>query len=30
MLTSLLAVRNILGEQHDVWGVNTAEEYQES
>jgi protoporphyrinogen oxidase len=30
MLTALLAVRNILGEQHDVWGVNTAEEYQES
>jgi protoporphyrinogen oxidase len=29
MLTSLLAVRNILGERHDVWGVNTEEEYHE-
>ena len=29
MLTSILAVRNLLGEQHDVWGVNTDYEYLE-
>ncbi len=29
MLTSLYAVRNILGEKLDVWGVNTEEEYHE-
>ena len=29
MLTALLAVKNILGESHDVWGVNTAHEYLE-
>jgi protoporphyrinogen oxidase len=29
MLTSLYAVRNILGERLDVWGVNTEEEYHE-
>ncbi len=30
MLTALLAVRNVLGERHDVWAVNTAEEYHEA
>jgi protoporphyrinogen oxidase len=29
MLTALLAARNILGERHDVWAVNTEEEYHE-
>ncbi len=29
MLTALLAVRNLLGEKHDVWAVNTEEEYHE-
>lgn len=29
MMTALLAARNILGEQHDVWQVNTDMEYQE-
>ncbi len=29
MLTALYAVRNILGEKLDVWGVNTEEEYHE-
>jgi len=29
MMTALLAARNILGEQHDVWAVNTDMEYQE-
>lgn len=29
MLTGMLAVRNALGEQNDVWGVNVDEEYQE-
>ena len=30
MLTALLAVRNLLGERHDVWAVNTEEEYHEA
>ena len=30
MLTALLAARNVLGERHDVWSVNTEEEYQEA
>jgi protoporphyrinogen oxidase len=30
MLTALLAVKNLLGERHDVWAVNTEEEYHES
>ena len=32
MLTALLAVRNVLGErgQHDVWAVNTENEYHEA
>jgi protoporphyrinogen oxidase len=30
MLTALLAVKNILGEKHDVWAVNTEDEYHES
>jgi protoporphyrinogen oxidase len=30
MLTALLAVKNILGERHDVWAVNTEDEYHES
>ncbi|HET7294312.1 MAG TPA: NAD(P)/FAD-dependent oxidoreductase, partial [Vicinamibacteria bacterium] len=29
MLTALLAVRNVLGEKHDVWAVNTEDEYHE-
>jgi protoporphyrinogen oxidase len=29
MLTALLAVRNVLGEKHDVWAVNTENEYHE-
>jgi len=30
MLTALLAVKNVLGERHDVWAVNTEDEYQEA
>jgi protoporphyrinogen oxidase len=30
MLTALLAVKNVLGERHDVWAVNTEDEYHES
>jgi protoporphyrinogen oxidase len=30
MLTALLAVKNICGERHDVWAVNTEDEYHES
>jgi protoporphyrinogen oxidase len=29
MMTALLAARNILGQAHDVWAVNTDMEYQE-
>ncbi|MCA1554758.1 MAG: NAD(P)/FAD-dependent oxidoreductase, partial [Chloroflexi bacterium] len=29
MLTALLAARNICGERHDIWSVNTDMEYQE-
>jgi protoporphyrinogen oxidase len=29
MLTGILAARNLCGEQHDVWAVNTELEYQE-
>jgi protoporphyrinogen oxidase len=29
MLTAMLAVRNILGEEHDTWAVNTDCEYHE-
>lgn len=29
MLTAILAVRNILGESHDVWTVNTEQDYHE-
>ncbi len=29
MLTGLLAARNILGEQHDLWDINTDEDYHE-
>ena len=29
MLTALLAVKNILGANHDLWQVNTEDEYQE-
>ncbi len=29
MLTAMLAVKNILGEQHDVWAVNTERSYHE-
>lgn len=30
MLTALLAARNVLGEQHHVWAVNTEQEYHEA
>jgi len=30
MLTAMLAVRNILGEEHDLWAVNTERSYHES
>ena len=29
MLTAMLAVRNIMGEQHDLWTVNTERSYHE-
>lgn len=29
MLTGLLAAKNILGEQHDLWGINTERSYHE-
>ncbi len=29
MLTALLAVRNIYGAKHDIWAVNTEQEYHE-
>ncbi|MBD2059302.1 NAD(P)/FAD-dependent oxidoreductase [Oculatella sp. FACHB-28] len=29
MLTAMLAVRNILGEKHDLWNVNTERSYHE-
>jgi protoporphyrinogen oxidase len=29
MLTAMLAVRNLLGERHDLWEVNADEEYHE-
>ncbi|HBE53529.1 MAG TPA: FAD-dependent oxidoreductase, partial [Cyanobacteria bacterium UBA11369] len=29
MLTAMLAVRNILGENHDLWEVNTERSYYE-
>src|SRR5262245_37716595 len=29
MLTAMLAVRNLFGEQHDIWGVNADDEYHE-
>lgn len=29
MLTAMLAVKNILGEQHDLWDVNTERSYHE-
>ncbi|MBI3820966.1 MAG: NAD(P)/FAD-dependent oxidoreductase [Planctomycetes bacterium] len=29
MLTAMLAVRNVLGEKHDVWNVNTERSYHE-
>jgi hypothetical protein len=29
MLTAILAVRNLFGERHDLWGVNADEEYHE-
>ena len=29
MLTAMLAVRNIMGEQHDIWKVNTERSYHE-
>ncbi|MBW4579544.1 MAG: NAD(P)/FAD-dependent oxidoreductase [Tildeniella nuda ZEHNDER 1965/U140] len=30
MLTAMLAVRNLLGEDHDLWAVNTERSYQEA
>jgi hypothetical protein len=29
MLTAMLAVRNIFGEKHDLWAVNTERSYHE-
>src|SRR5262249_740571 len=29
MLTAMLAVRNLMGEQHDLWNVNTERSYHE-
>jgi protoporphyrinogen oxidase len=29
MLTAMLAVKNIMGEQHDIWQVNTERSYHE-
>lgn len=29
MLTAMLAVKNILGEEHDLWNVNTERSYHE-
>jgi hypothetical protein len=29
MLTAMLAVQNILGAQHDLFGINTEREYHE-
>ncbi|MDB6147885.1 MAG: amine oxidase, partial [Spartobacteria bacterium] len=29
MLTAMLAVKNILGENHDLWDVNVAQQYEE-
>jgi protoporphyrinogen oxidase len=29
MLTAILAVRNLFGEHHDIWGVNADDEYHE-
>jgi hypothetical protein len=29
MMTALYAVRNILGEKHDLWSVNTETDYHE-
>ena len=29
MLTAILAVRNLFGEEHDLWDVNTERSYYE-
>lgn len=29
MMTGLYAARNVLGERHDLWSINTEAEYQE-
>jgi hypothetical protein len=29
MMTALCAVRNILGEKHDLWAINTEADYHE-
>ena len=29
MVTAMLAIRNLLGDHHDVWGVNADDEYHE-
>jgi hypothetical protein len=28
-MTAMLAVRNLLGESHDIWSVNVDQEYHE-
>lgn len=30
MITAILAVRNLMGERHDLWNVNTERSYQEN
>ena len=30
MLTALLAAKNIVGEQHDIWNVNVERSYHEN
>jgi protoporphyrinogen oxidase len=30
MLTALLAARNVIGEQHDIWDVNADQDYHET
>lgn len=29
MLTAILAVRNLFGEQHDLWAINESDDYLE-
>jgi hypothetical protein len=30
MVTAMLAVENILGDEHDLWSVNVEQEYHEN